>query len=269
MTGLSGNTALITGAARGQGRSHATRFAEEGANLVLVDVCEPVAELGYPPATRADLDETVALAREAGARVVAEVADVRDLDAMTRAVQRGVDEFGRLDTVVANAGISAWGRLWEIEEQQWRAVLDTNLTGVWHTLRAAVPTMIDGGYGGSIITISSLAGLKALPGQVHYSAAKHGLVGLTKAAALELGEFGIRVNSVHPWAVDTPMADDNTLRALLRENESYLKSFGQVLTEPEIAAPADISDAVVWLASEQSRTVTGVEVPVAMGANLI
>lgn len=266
---LRGRVAMITGAARGQGRAHAVRFAEEGADLTLLDVCGPVAELGYPPATSDDLDETVALAEEAGARVVARRADVRDLDDVQAAVTDGVRALGRLDVVVANAGISDWGRLWEITPEQWRTMLDVNLTGVWHTLRAAVPPMIEADRGGSIITISSVAGTKPLPGQSHYSAAKHGIVGLSGTAALELAPYRIRVNSVHPWAVDTPMASDEKLKDLLRAERGYLASFGQALGEPRIAAPRDVADAVLWLASDESRTVTGIALPVDLGATLV
>lgn len=259
---------MITGAARGQGRMHAIRFAQEGADLVLLDVCGPVAALGYPPSDPDDLAHTVALAEQAGARVLAHRGDVRDLDDVEAAVADGVRTFGRLDVVVANAGISDWGRLWEITPEEWRTLLDVNLTGVWHTLRAAVPPMIEAGRGGSIVTISSVAGTKPLPGQAHYSAAKHGVVGLTGTAALELAPYDIRVNSVHPWAVDTPMATDEKLKELLRSERRYLASFGQVLREPA-AAPRDISDAVLWLACAESRTVTGIALPVDLGATLV
>jgi SDR family mycofactocin-dependent oxidoreductase len=263
---VAGKVALVTGAARGQGRAHALRLAEEGADLVLLDVCGPVLDLGYPPASPDELEETGALARGTGARVVSGHADVRDLAQLRAVVGDGLAAFGRLDIVVANAGISAWGRLWEISEVHWRAVLDTNLTGVWLTLKATVPTMIEDGGGGSIVIIGSVAGLKSLPGQAHYSSAKHGLVGLTGTAAIELGPHRIRVNSVHPWAVDTAMGQDAVLTQLLRDNEHYLASFGQVLGEPKVAAPRDIADAVLWLASDESRTVTGIALPVDLGA---
>ena len=270
MTGrVQGRVALITGAARGQGRSHAVRLAEEGADLILTDICGPVADLGYPAARPEDLDETAATAEAAGARVVRRRADVRQLNELTGAVNAGMDAFGRLDIVVANAGISAWGRLWEISELQWRDVLDTNLTGVWHTLKACAPPMIQAANGGSIITVSSVAGLKSLPGQAHYSAAKHGVVGLTGTAALELGPYGIRVNSIHPWAVDTPMASDEHLDVLLKEHGHYLASFGQILGSPKIAEPRDVSDAVLWLASDESRTVTGTALPIDLGATSV
>ena len=260
---------MITGAARGQGRAHALRLAEEGADLVLLDVCGPVTTLGYAPSTPEDLDETVRLAEEAGARTLARRADVRVLVEVEDAVAAGMTAFGRLDVVVANAGICAWGRLWEITPEQWQAVLDVNLTGTWHTLRAAIPSMIDAGHGGSIIVVSSVAGLKPLPGQAHYSASKHGLVGLAGSAATELGPFGIRVNSVHPWAVDTAMAADSEMDELMRTERHYRPSYGQILREPQLAAPRDVADAVLWLASDESRTVTGIALPVDLGATTV
>ena len=260
---------MITGAARGQGRAHALRLAEEGADLVLLDVCGPVTTLGYAATTPGDLDETVRLAQEAGARTLARRADVRVLAEVEDAVAAGMTAFGRLDVVVANAGICAWGRLWEITPEQWQAVLDVNLTGTWHTLRAAIPSMIDAGHGGSIIVVSSVAGLKPLPGQAHYSASKHGLVGLAGSAAIELGPFGIRVNSVHPWAVDTAMSADSEMDELLRTERHYRASYGQILREPQLAAPRDIADAVLWLASDESRTVTGIALPVDLGATTV
>jgi hypothetical protein len=225
---------MITGAARGQGRAHALRLAEQ-----------------------------------AGARTLARHADIRVLAEVDEAVAAGMAEFGRLDVVVANAGICAWGRLWEITPEQWEAVLDVNLTGTWHTLRAAIPAMIDAGHGGSIIVVSSVAGLKPLPGQAHYSASKHGVVGLAGSAAIELGPFGIRVNSIHPWGVDTVMAADAEMNDLVGAERHYRGSFGQVLREPALAAPRDIADAVLWLASDESRTVTGIALPVDLGATTV
>jgi NAD(P)-dependent dehydrogenase (short-subunit alcohol dehydrogenase family) len=196
--------------------------------------------------------------------------DVRDYVALHEAVTKGVRHLGnRLDVVVANAAISAWGRLWEITEEQWQTVIDTNLTGVWHTLKACIPTMIDAANGGSIIVISSVAGIKPLPAQAHYSASKHGVVGLSKSAALELAPYNIRVNTIHPWAVNTAMASDTVLTSLLRENPDFLKSFGQVLGDPRVAEPRDIADAALWLASDESRTVTGVALPVDLGATIV
>ena len=185
------------------------------------------------------------------------------------AVAAAVEEFGGLDIVVANAGIVTWDRFWEMSEEKWQAMLDINLSGVWRTFKAAAPVLIEQGRGGSMIAISSVAGLKALPAEAHYSAAKHGIVGLTKAAAIELGPFRIRVNSIHPWGVDTPMAHDQAMTTLLAENPTYMASFGSILSEPPIADPSDISDAVVWLASDASRAVTGIQLPVDMGATTV
>jgi len=175
-----------------------------------------------------------------------------------------------LDVVVANAGINNWGRFWEMSDEQWLAMIDVNLNGVWRTLKAAVPHMLSAGNGGSIITVSSVAGIKALPGQAHYSSAKHGVVGLTKSAAIELGEYGIRVNSVHPWGVTTAMGtDDPTTEKMLTAHPNYVMSFGSVLPAIGLAEPNDISDAVVYLASDLSRAVTGTQLTVDMGATKV
>jgi SDR family mycofactocin-dependent oxidoreductase len=266
---VEGKVAFITGAARGQGRGHAVRLAEEGADIIVVDVCAAVTETAYPAATVEDLDETVRAVEKLGRRVVARRVDVRDLDGLEAAVQEGVAELGSLDVVVANAGICTWGRFWEMSAEVWQTMIDVNLTGVWHTLKVSAPIMIEQGRGGSMITISSVAGLKSLPAQGHYAAAKHGIVGLTKTAALELGPYRIRVNSIHPWGVDTPMIQDRTIETLLVDHPSYAASFGQVLTEPTVADPRDISDAVLWLASDASRMVTGIQLPVDAGATKV
>ncbi len=267
---LDGKVAFITGAARGQGRSHAARLAAEGADIVAIDVCGPAAGVPYPPATRADLDETVRTVEALDRRIVARVADVRDQGALDAAVAEGIAELGGLDVVVANAGISSWGRLWEMDEVQWQEMIDINLTGVWRTFKAAIPAMIEQGRGGSIIAISSVAGIKSLPAQAHYSAAKHGVVGLTKTAAIELGPYGIRVNSIHPWGVATPMAlEDPTVPEMLGANSHYMGSFGSILSDVTHADPDDISNAVVYLASDLSRCVTGIQLPVDMGATTV
>jgi SDR family mycofactocin-dependent oxidoreductase len=259
MDRVRGKVALITGAARGQGRSHAVRLAEEGADIIAIDACAAVGPTTYPPATRDDLATTVAMVQRLGRRIVAEVVDVRDLAGLTSCVARALSELGRLDIVVANAGICSWGRVWELTSEQWSSVIDINLTGVWHTLKATVPAMIEAGRGGSIVVISSVAGLKSLPAQAHYSAAKHGLVGLTGTAAIELAAHGIRVNSVHPWAVRTAMAADDGFRPFA----------AQIIDDPRAAEPRDISDAVLWLASDESRTVTGIALPIDLGATRV
>lgn len=247
------------------------RLAEEGATVIAVDVAAPVCEHnGYPPATGEDLDETRELLEATHSRHVVAAVDVRDSPGLENLLEQTVPNLGgRLDIVVANAGINNWNRFWEMSEDQWLSVIDINLTGVWRTLRAAVPHMIAAGNGGSIITVSSVAGIKALPGQAHYSAAKHGVVGLTKTAALELGEYGIRVNSIHPWGVSTMMMEDPTTEAMLASHPNYLSSFAAALPNLPIAAPADITEGVIWLASEASRAVTGTQLTLDMGATII
>jgi NAD(P)-dependent dehydrogenase (short-subunit alcohol dehydrogenase family) len=215
--------------------------------------------------------ETERLVKAEGQSHVITTADVRDSAALESVLASGVSELGgRLDVVVANAGINNWGRFWEMSDEQWLTMIDVNLTGVWRTLKAAVPHMLSAGNGGSIITVSSVAGIKALPGQAHYSSAKHGVVGLTKSAAIELGEYGIRVNSVHPWGVTTAMGtDDPTTEKMLTEHPNYVMSFGSALPNIPLAEPNDISDAVVYLASDLSRAVTGTQLTVDMGATKV
>jgi SDR family mycofactocin-dependent oxidoreductase len=266
---LEGRVALVTGAARGQGRSHAVRLAQEGADIVALDICGEAVSVGYPVATRDDLDETIRLVEQTGRRIIARQGDVRKQADLDAAIHAGIEHLGGLDIVVANAGIVTWDRFWEMSEEKWQAMLDINLSGAWRTFKAAAPVLIEQGRGGSMIAISSVAGLKSLPAQAHYSAAKHGIVGLTKAAAIELGPFGIRVNSIHPWAVDTPMAHDPAVADLLERYPTYLASFGSILAKPQLADPGDISEAVVYLASDASRAVTGIQLPVDMGATTV
>jgi SDR family mycofactocin-dependent oxidoreductase len=266
---LDGKVVFITGAARAQGRSHAVLMAQEGADIIAFDVCAEAAEVGYPPATKEDLEQTAAEVQATGRRIVCDIGDVRDQAALDRAVAHGLAELGRLDVVVANAGVSSWGRFWEMPEERWLSMIDINLTGVWRTLRATAPVLIEQGTGGSIITICSVAGIKALPGQAHYSAAKHGVVGLTKSAAIELGPYGIRVNSLHPWGVDTPMAQDPDVARILEQHPAYLGSFGSAMPQLGMAQPADISKAVIFLASDASGFVTGAQLPVDMGATKV
>ncbi|BBZ27306.1 putative NAD-dependent oxidoreductase [Mycolicibacterium madagascariense] len=268
---LDGRVAFVTGAARGQGRSHAVRLAREGASIIAIDVAADVSpDNGYPPATRADLGETVTMVEAEGREILARVVDVRDSDGMNAILAEGSTRFGRLDVVVANAGIVSWGRFWEMSEEQWQTMIDVNLTGVWRTMKAAAPYMIDAGNGGSIIAISSVSGIKSLPGQAHYSAAKHGVVGLTKTAAIELGEYGIRVNSIHPWGVATPMAaEDANMAKLFTEHPNFGMSFASALPNLPLAEPDDISDGVVYLASDLSRAVTGTQLTIDMGATKV
>ncbi|ORW72762.1 mycofactocin-coupled SDR family oxidoreductase [Mycobacterium saskatchewanense] len=270
---VAGKVALITGAARGQGREHAVRLAEEGADIIAIDVCADIDGVNYPGATEDDLDETDALVRKTGRRVVTARADVRDLEGLRAAVRQGMDELGRPDVVVANAGISgspAPAAL--IEEAAWQTMLDINLTGVWHTVKVSVPHMSDG-RGGSIILVSSMLGLRGGGYMAHYAAAKHGVVGLMNSLANELAPQRIRVNSIHPGNVLTPMIDNEQFRRTLRPDlaeptmDDAAKIIGQfhMLPVPVIEARA-VSNAVLFLASDESEYITGAALPVDAGA---
>ncbi|GAA0952112.1 mycofactocin-coupled SDR family oxidoreductase [Actinocorallia libanotica] len=270
MNRVQGKVAFITGAARGQGRAEAVRLAEEGADLILTDLCASATETDYAAATPEELAETVALVEKLGRRVVHGIADVRDLDALEELVRRGVEELGRLDVVVANAGVVNWGRFWEMSPQRWQDMIDINLTGVFNTLRAAVPAMIAAGNGGSVIATSSVAGIKSLPGQSHYSAAKHGVVGFAKSAAIELAPYQIRVNTIHPWGVRTPMGEMGPeAQQIFTDHPSYGASMGQVLADPVFSEPEDIANLVLFLASDESRTITGAQLPIDHGATKV
>jgi SDR family mycofactocin-dependent oxidoreductase len=264
---LAGKVAYVTGAARGQGRSHCVRLARAGADVIAVDACGPVAASnGYEPSTPQDLAETVSLVEGEGRKILAKEVDVRDAEGQQRVVAEGVEQFGRLDVVVANAGVLNWGRLWEISAQQWQETIDTNLTGVWNTIRAAVPAMIAAGNGGSIVNVSSAAGIKAVPGCGHYCASKFGVVGLTNSLAVELGEFGIRVNSVHPYGTDTPMGNDVSMYEMFAAHPNFIHSYSPgALPTDSLAAPNLISDVVVWLASDASSLVTAAQIPADKG----
>jgi SDR family mycofactocin-dependent oxidoreductase len=260
---MEGKVAFITGAARGQGRSHALRLAQEGADIIAVDIVEQVPTAWCPTATADDLAETVKLVEELDRRIIARTADVRDLAALESVVAEGIAEFGRLDTVCANAGIVGSGVVWEFTEHQWQEMVDINLTGVWKTVKAAIPSMIELGNGGSIILTSSGAGLFAVPGIGHYVTAKHGVVGLMRALAVELAPYGIRCNTVNPGNVDTPMLDNRHVYQLF----SGIEGADRAAAKPIIAAMTalnvpwleaiDISNAVLWLASDEARYVTG------------
>ena len=273
---LEGRVAFITGAARGQGRSHAIRLAEEGADIIAIDVCGPVSEtITYPLATSEELAETVAAVEATGRKALAREVDIRDLAGLQQVVADGVEQFGRLDIVVANAGVLSWGRMFEMSEEQWDTVIDINLNGTWRTIRAAVPAMIEAGNGGSIIVVSSSAGLKATPGNGHYSASKHGVVALTNALAIEVGEFGIRVNSIHPYSIDTPMVEKEAMMAIFAKYPQYLHSFAPMPYHPvnhegkkglqEFMTAEEVSDVVAWLAGDGSRTISGSQIAVDRG----
>jgi SDR family mycofactocin-dependent oxidoreductase len=273
MTGrVEGKVAFITGAARGQGRSHAIRLAQEGADIIAVDLCDQVASVPYPMATPEDLTETVKEVEALDRRIVATQADVRDYGALKAALDDGVAQLGRLDIVSANAGIASYGLAAELEEQTWRDMIDTNLTGVWHAAKAAIGHLKAGGRGGSIILTSSTAGLMAMENLAHYVSAKHGVVGLMRTLALELAPDMIRVNSVHPTSVNTPMIhNDATYRLFAPDLENPTREqvgerfLGLNALPVSWVEPVDISNAVLWLASDESRYVTGVTLPVDAG----
>jgi SDR family mycofactocin-dependent oxidoreductase len=261
---VEGKVALVTGAARGQGRSHAVRLAEEGADVIAVDICADIASVPYALATRADLEETVKAVEALGRRIVAAVADVRDAPALTAAVDAGVAELGRLDIVSANAGICMVQRWDEVTADIWQDTIDTNLTGVWNTCVATLPHLVAAG-GGSIVITSSAAGLKGMPFLTPYVAAKHGVVGIGRSLANELAARGIRVNTVHPTGVDTPMvAGLGVLDELVRQ-EPLLGPIFMNSLPVEMTDERDVSNAVLWLASDESRHVTGLALTVDAG----
>lgn len=273
---LEGRVAFITGAARGQGRAHAIRLAQDGADIIAVDICAPVADfVTYPPATPEELAETAAAVEAAGRKILTRQVDVRDLAAQQQVVADGVEQFGRLDIVVANAGILSWGRMFEMSEQEWDTVIDVNLNGTWRTVRAAAPAMIEAGNGGSIVIVSSSAGTKATPGNGHYSASKHGLVAITNSLAIELGEFGIRVNSIHPYSINTPMVEPEAMMKIFGQYPQYLHSFSPMPYQPvnhegkkglqEFMTPEEVSDVVAWLAGDGSATISGSQIAVDRG----
>jgi (+)-trans-carveol dehydrogenase len=269
---VEGKVAFITGAARGQGRSHAIRLAQEGADIVALDICQDVETVPFAGATEADLQETVKAVEALDRRIVAQQADVRDLAAVQRVVDEGLSQFGHIDIVCANAGILSITPTLEVTEEQWDTVVDINLTGVWKTVKAAAPAMVERGQGGSIILTSSAAGLIAYPNLGHYTAAKHGVTGLMRVLAVELAPHMIRVNSVHPTTVDTPMIDNPAIRELFTGQGDIARAEAEEAFKPLNALPVpwveavDISNAVLYLASEESRYVTGTTMVVDAGA---
>jgi (+)-trans-carveol dehydrogenase len=271
---VEGKVAFVTGAARGQGRSHAIRLAQEGADIIAVDLVSQIGSVPYPMSAPEDLAETVREVEKLDRRIVASQADVRDFAALKKAVDDGVAQLGRLDIVSANAGIFSFGRMEELDEQEFQDMIDVNLTGVWKTAKAAIPHIKAGGRGGSIILTSSTAGLLAMENIGHYVAAKHGVVGLMRTLALELAPDSIRVNSVHPTSVNTDMIQNAAAYELFAPDLAASERTKDVLA-PRFASmnalpipwvePVDISNAVLWLASDESRYVTGVTLPIDAG----
>jgi (+)-trans-carveol dehydrogenase len=269
---VAGKVALITGAARGQGQSHAVRLAEEGADIIALDICAQVGSVTYPMARPEDLEETVALVEKLGRRVVSRQVDVRDSAQLKAAVADGIRELGRIDIVCANAGIASYGLSWELDDKTWQDMIDVNLTGVWKTVKAVIPYLIEQAQGGSLILTSSTAGLVSIPGASHYSAAKRGVVALCKSLTQELGPYSIRVNTVHPTGVDTPMVHNEPTYSQVAPNvsnpsrEDVMPAFTALNAIPVPWVDArDVSNAVLFLASDEARYVTGCALTVDCG----
>jgi SDR family mycofactocin-dependent oxidoreductase len=262
---------LITGAAHGQGRSHAVRLARDGADVIVTDLGDRGGvDVGYSLGSNDELLETARLVEQTGRRAFAGTADVRDRAALQRVLEDTAADFPRLDVIVANAGISTHGRFLDIEPSQWNQIIDINLTGVFNTIQIALPRMLAAGHGGSIIIVSSVAGLKGLPFFAGYTAAKHGTQGLMTVLAQELAEHSIRVNSVNPGPVATAMNQNDVTRELFTDDTSrrmFRRSFSPMLPLPKggYMESEHVSDAVSWLASDESTYVTGMAIPVDAG----
>ncbi|MDT5117835.1 MAG: (+)-trans-carveol dehydrogenase [Mycobacterium sp.] len=278
MTGrVEGKVAFVTGAALGQGRSHAVRLAQEGADIIAIDVCKPIVEnTTIPPATPEDLAETADLVKAHNRRIFTAEVDVRDYDAMKAAVDTGVEQLGRLDIIVANAGIGNGGdTLDQCSEHDWQEMIDINLSGVWKSVKAGVPHLISGGNGGSIVLTSSVGGLKAYPHCGNYVAAKHGVVGIMRSFAVELGQHMIRVNSVHPTHVSTGMIMNEGTWKMFRpdlenpgpDDMAPICQMFHTLPIPWVD-PIDISNAVLFFVSDEARYITGVTLPIDAGSCL-
>jgi SDR family mycofactocin-dependent oxidoreductase len=269
---LTGRTALITGAARGQGRAHAVRCAEEGANIVAIDIASQIDTVPYPMATPEDLAETERLVKELGVSIRTEVLDVRDREALTGLAS----DVGPIDVVVANAGIVSQHAAWNHPQQQWHDIMDVNLTGTWNTLQATIPGMIERGARASIVLIASVTAVHAQANISAYGASKHGVIGLMRSFARELAPHGVRVNAVIPGNVDTPMIDNPAVHELVRPDvknpgrQDAAQAFASMnaIDVPWVEA-RDVSNAVLWLASDQARYVTGTSITVDAGLLLM
>jgi SDR family mycofactocin-dependent oxidoreductase len=263
---LEGKVVFITGAARGQGRSHAVRLAQEGADIIAVDICRQIESVDYPMATPEDLDQTVKEVEALDRRIFARQADVRDEAGLKAAFDAGVAELGPVDIVLANAGIAPMS-MHEIH-QAWQDVIDVNLTGVFNTVETAIPSMIERGTGGAIVLTSSTAGINGIGGATRgglgYTAAKHGVVGLMRSYANTLAPHNIRVNSVHPTGVRTPMVVNDVMAEFLAADPSLSNAMANALPV-DMVEPVDISNAILWLVSDDARYVTGVTLPVDAG----
>jgi SDR family mycofactocin-dependent oxidoreductase len=264
---LEGRVAFITGAARGQGRAEAIRLAQDGADIVAVDICRQMESVVYPMSTPDDLAETASLVKGVGRRIVTHEADVRDVDALQQAFDSGAEQLGPVTIVVANAGIGPGGMA--SADVQWTEVIDVNLKGVWNTGRVAIPSMVEHGQGGAIILTSSTGGMfgspSDVPGMLGYTAAKHGVIGLMRSWANFLAKHSIRVNSVAPTTVRTPMANNGDVSMILEHVPELAGSLTNALPV-EAVEPEDIANAVAWLASDEARYITGTVLPVDAGS---
>ena len=266
---LQGKVALITGAARGQGRSHAVRLAEEGADIVAIDIAAAIPTAYYPAATPVDLQLTGKLVEAEGVRALIAEADVRDQGALDDVVARALAAFGHIDIVVANAGTASHAPTWELADDQWQNVVDVNLTGVWRTVKACVPAMIARGQGGAVVLTSSLAGLHGYGNISSYVAAKHGVNGLMRTLANELGPHNIRVNTVCPGLINTDMMMNDETYAMFRPDVEHptLEDAKAVFQAMQLLPldwlePRDVSNAIAFLVSDDARAITGVALPV-------
>ena len=262
---FSGQVAFVTGAARGQGRSHALRYAEHGADVVVTDLCETAAESTYELSGREEMERTVELVEERGQVALGLRMDVADDAAVERAVDRAVDEFGRIDVLANNAGVAPVEALVDLDEETWDFAVDTNLKGTWLCAKHVGGHMVERGDGGRIVNTSSTAGLAASPGLGHYTAAKHGVVGLTKTLAAELAPYDVTVNAVCPTAVDTEMTS-GIVESIGDDLAEIAAQSGPDNVLGEIVQPEDVSAAFMWLSSDDARFVTGIALPVAAGA---
>ncbi len=272
MTNLSGHVALVTGAARGQGRSHAIALARAGARLVLVDIASDIANVPYPLGTAAELRETEAMVQEIGQECLSFVADIRDTVAMTNVVDTTLDTFGRLDICVANAGVVGFGRFWELTDDQWCTMIDTNLNGAFKTVRAVVPHMLERNHG-RIIIVSSMSGRMGNANLAHYVASKWGLIGMAKSLAIEVAGRGITVNALCPTSVDTPMLHNPAMYSLFcpdletptRDDVMPRYAAMNKLGRPWLSAE-EVSHAVLYLCDEKAAAVTGQAIEISLGS---
>jgi SDR family mycofactocin-dependent oxidoreductase len=256
----------ITGGARGQGRSHAQAFAREGADIVICDVPDPLPTVPYPVGTAEDMAETVALVEAEGRKCLALKGDVRDGAQMRNIASEAMAAFGRIDVHIANAGILSLAEsTWETSDEDWQEMIDVNLTGVWQSCKAAIPHILAGGRGGSIIMTASIAAMRGVAGCTHYTAAKHGVVGLMRTLAWELASENVTVNAVVPTGVNSPMSNNDFFGRWLDEHPKLADAMRGNLIDIEQLPASHVSGAMVWLASEEGRYVTGVTLPIDAG----